>query len=160
MNSKNVTERLFELNLLFNMTFTRHSSLVNNKHPNITFSIDLTDDVDLVDCDRQLPKKELILFSWNTREADINRPDEVVFWRMKFSLNCLPKLKNKSLCDITGDLWILRLRRFCVIPPVFYESEDSGITMVCATLIFGFSHNSRMDTKVLKWSSHNNRIKN
>ena len=81
---------LFELNLLFNMTFTRRSSLVNNKHHNITFSIDLTDDVDLVDCDRQLPKKELILFSWNTREADINRPDGVVFWRMKFSLKCLP----------------------------------------------------------------------
>ena len=82
---------LFELNLLFNMTFTRRSSLVNNKHHNITFSIDLTDDVDIVDCNRQLLlKKELILFSWNTREADINRPDGVVFWRMKFSLKCLP----------------------------------------------------------------------
>ena len=55
---------LFELNLLFNMTFTRRSSLVNNKHHNITFSIDLTDDVDIVDCNRQLLlKKELILFS-------------------------------------------------------------------------------------------------
>ena len=105
------------------MTFTRHSSLIiNNKHINITFSIDLTDDVDLVDCDRQLSKKELILFSWNTREADINRPNGVVFWRMKFPLKYLPKLKNKILCDITGDLRILRVRRFCVIPPVFYES--------------------------------------